>query len=513
MNAPDNARPDPDALLRRVKAEEARAQHTKLKIFFGFAPGVGKTYAMLESAQRLRAQGVDVVIGVIETHGRKETAGLLEGLQLLPRKLIEYRGTKLEEFDLAGALARKPTVLLLDELAHTNAPGMQHPKRYQDVQELLEAGIEVHTTLNVQHVESLNDVVAQITAVRVRETVPDAILDRADEIELVDLPPDDLLQRLREGKVYLREQAARAVDHFFQRGNLLALRELALRRTADRVDAEMQAYRLEHDIHSTWAAGERILVCVSPSPASARLARAARRMAAGLRAPWTAVYVEPTTIAPMSEADRSRLDAHLRLVESLGGDVVRLTGDRISTALLEHARKHNVTRILIGKPTHPRLRDRLRGSLLDDLVRGSGDIDVHVISGDDGGAPAPEPPRKPQGRVELRNLVWTTLLVAAATAAAALVRGVLASPDTVMLYLLVIMIVAVRFGRRASLLAAASSVAAYDFFFVPPYYTFAVSDVRHVLTFAMMFGVGVVMSSLTARIRQQERNALDREAR
>ncbi len=513
MTDSNGARPDPDALLRRVQAEEARERHTKLKIFFGFAPGVGKTYAMLESAQRLHAQGVDVVVGVIETHGRKETEAQLERLPLLPRKVVEYRGTQLEEFDLAQALARKPAVLLLDELAHTNAPGMQHPKRYQDVQELLEAGIEVHTTLNVQHVESLNDVVAQITQVRVRETVPDAILDRADEIELVDLPPDELLQRLREGKVYLREQAARAVDHFFQRGNLLALRELALRRTADRVDAEMQAYRLEHDIHGTWAAGERILVCVSPSPASARLARAARRMAAGLRAQWTAAYVEPIALAPLSEADRTRLDAHLQLVESLGGEVVRLTGDSISTALLAYARDKNVTRILVGKPTHPRLRDRLRGSLLDELVRGSGDIDVHVISGDEGKGPASAQPVKPREAFELRKLAWTTLLVAAATTAAFLVRGALALPDVVMLYLLVIMIVAVRFGRRPSLVAAALSVAGYDFFFVPPYYTFAISDARHMLTFAMMFGVGFVISSLTARIRQQEQNALDREAR
>jgi len=284
----DERRPDPDALLRRVQAEEVRRTRARLRIYFGYSPGVGKTFTMLEVARRLRADGTDVVVGCVETHGRQETAGLVEGLEVLPRRAVEYRGTLQQEFDLDGALARKPKVLLLDELAHTNAEGSRHPKRWQDAIELLEAGIDVWTTLNVQHVESLNDVVAQITFVRVRETVPDAVLDRADEIELVDLPPDQLLQRLGEGKVYLPEQARRAVDSFFRRGNLLALRELALRRTAERVDADVTAYRHQHEIRSTWAAGERILVCVGPSPTSASLIRGARRMAAGLRAPWVA---------------------------------------------------------------------------------------------------------------------------------------------------------------------------------------------------------------------------------
>ncbi len=513
MTDETDSRPNPDALLERVRAEEERQKRATLKIFFGFAPGVGKTYAMLESARRLRAQGVDVVVGCVETHGRAETAELVEGLEVLPRLEVEYRGTRLAEFDLDRALARRPRVLLLDELAHTNAPGVRHAKRYQDVLELLDAGIEVHTTLNVQHVESLNDVIAQITAVRVRETVPDAVLDRANEIELVDLPPEALLERLRAGQVYLGEQAARAADHFFRRGNLLALRELALRRTADRVDADVQAYREQHEIHRTWAAAERLLVCVGPSPSSSRLIRAARRMAAGLRAPWVAAYVEPTATAPLSRADRERRDAHLRLAESLGGEVIRLTGPRVSEALLVHARRHNVTRIIIGKPTHARLRDLLRGSLLDEVVRGSGDIDVHVISGDESEAAPVQQPPATRSQAHLAEYLWSGLLVLLATGAAAATRSWLAPADQVMVFLLVIMVVAARFGRGPSLVASALSVAAYDFVFVPPYYTFAVSNERHVLTFVVMFAVGVLISSLTLRIRRQELNARERETR
>src|SRR6266849_5609385 len=300
-------RPDPEALLARVKEEEARRRKGKLKVFFGAAAGVGKTYAMLEVAREQRADGVDVLIGYVETHGRAETDALLEGLEVLPARSIEYRGAALREFDLDGALARSPALILVDELAHTNAPGSRHAKRWQDVEELLDAGIDVYTTVNVQHLESLNDVVAQITGVLVRETVPDSILDQADELELIDLPPDELLQRLREGKVYVSEQARRALDHFFHKGNLIALRELALRRTADRVDAQMQVYRSTHAITETWPTTERMLVCVSPSPLSARLVRATRRMAARLRAEWLAVYVETPAHLRLSETDRERV--------------------------------------------------------------------------------------------------------------------------------------------------------------------------------------------------------------
>jgi two-component system sensor histidine kinase KdpD len=314
-----NDRPDPDLLLRKVKAEEARSRRGKLKIFFGFAPGVGKTYRMLQVARDLvYDQHADVVVGIVETHGRTETAALILGLELLARRKVEYRGRALEELDLDAALARKPKILIVDELAHTNAPGSRHAKRWQDVRELVEAGIDVFTTLNVQHVESLNDVVAQITHVQVRETLPDSVLDEADEMELVDIAPEELLARLAEGKVYLPEQARRAADHFFKRGNLLALRELALRRMAQTVDEDVREYREEHGVQSTWPAGERIMVCVGPSPSSGRLIRAGARVAAGLRSPWVAAYVAPTALEGMSDQDREQLESHLRLAESLG---------------------------------------------------------------------------------------------------------------------------------------------------------------------------------------------------
>ncbi|HEX4335526.1 MAG TPA: sensor histidine kinase KdpD [Polyangiaceae bacterium] len=511
MTAPD-IRPDPDALLARIHSETTRAERAKLRIYLGYAPGVGKTFSMLSAARELRESGKDVVIGLVETHARYDTAALVLGLEMLPRRKIDYKGRTLEEFDLDAALARKPRVLLLDELAHTNAPGARHAKRWQDVLDLLDAGIDIHTTVNIQHVESLNDVVAQITTVRVRETVPDSILARADEVELVDLPPDELLARLRDGKVYLTEQASRAVDNFFRRGNLLALRELALRRAADRVDLDILAHREANAISTTWPTQERILVCVGPSPASARLIRAAARMAVRLHAPFVAAYVEAVTGPSMSDEDRERLEAHLRLAESLGGDVARLSGATIARALVAHARRENFTRIVIGKPTHSRLRDLVRGSLLDEVVRGSGEIDVHVISGE--GVVAP-PPRTADGksgaRIDVLAYAAAAGLVTAATSVSVLGRNVFALPDEAMLYLMTIMVVAARLGRGPSVLAAALSVASYDFFFIPPFYTFAVSDARHTLTFSMMFGVGLVISGFTLRIRRQEQEARSRE--
>lgn len=504
----NDGRPDPDALLQRVTADERR--RTPLKVFFGFAPGVGKTFAMLESARRLKAQGVDVVVGIVETHGRSDTAALLDGLEVLPRRSLDHRGKAVTEFDLERALARRPKVLLLDELAHANVEGSRHARRWQDVLELLDAGIEVHTTLNVQHVESLNDVVAQITRVQVRETVPDALLERADAIELVDLPPDELLKRLADGKVYLPEQAQRASEHFFRRGNLLALRELALRRTAERVDKDVQAYRALHEIQTTWPAGERVLVCVGPAPASARLIRAARRIAAGLRAPWFAACVT-SPVRPLNQQDTRTLEANLSLAESLGGELVRLDGTSVAEELLNWARVHNVTRIVLGKPTHTWWRDRVRGSLLDALVRGSGDIDVLVISGDDDTRERRESAVAPSATSWWSWLAATALVFVTAGIAFVLQRT-FSIPDPEMLFLAAIMIAAAAFGRGPAVLAASLSVAAYNFFFVPPFFTFAVTDTRYVLTFALMFGVGVVISALAGRLRAQEFAARSRES-
>ncbi|UQA55586.1 sensor histidine kinase [Polyangium aurulentum] len=504
-------RADPDLLLRRVQAEEARARRGKLKIFFGASPGVGKTYAMLEAARREKAAGRDVVLGYIETHGRAETAQLCAGLETLPRQTVTYRGKGLEELDLDAALRRRPAVVLVDELAHTNAPGVRHPKRWQDVFELLEAGIEVWTTLNVQHIESLNDVVSQVTHVRVRETLPDAVLERADEIELVDLPPDALLERLREGKVYRPETAERAEAQFFRRGNLLALRELALRKTAERVDTDVLAYRREQGIGATWAVAEHILVCIGPSPASADLVRAARRMAAGLRARWTAATVETPATGGFSQRDRARVTQHLRLAQELGASVATLSGQRMSEAILDYAREHNVTRIILGKPTHPRIRDMLFGSMLDEVVRGSGDIDVHVIAGEPREKETPAPrPRAPRS---MSAYLWSAASVAAATALAVSLSSVLDLADAIMVYMLEIVIVAYRFGRGPALLASALSVATLDFYFVAPHHTFAVADLRHLATFAGLFLVGFVTSGLAERVQRQATSARMREAR
>lgn len=511
-----DGRPDPDDLLKRVNAEHASAKRGKLTIFFGAAPGVGKTYAMLEAARAEKILERDVVAGVVETHGRYDTSALLIGLELLPRRKVLHRKVVLQEFDIDAALARRPGVLLVDELAHTNAPGSRHIKRWQDVEEILDAGIDVFATLNVQHIESLNDVVAQITGVVVRETVPDAVLAQANEVRLIDLPPQDLLERLREGKVYLREQAARATDNFFRKGNLIALRELALRQTAARVDADMDSYRRLHGIERTWAVGERILVCVSPSPASARLVRATRRMASLASAGWIAAYMETPESLRLSAVARERVTEHLRLAERLGAEVVTLSGERPSETILQYARSRNVTRIVLGKPTHPRWRDLFRPSFLEEMVRASGQIDIHVISGEETAPPEPAGPER-----KTRSSSTTTgphlfagfTAVALATLFSWFVFGQTQLPDVVMIYLLGIVLVAARFGYVPSILAAVLSVIAYDFFFIPPYFSFAVSDLRHTTTFAVMFVVAFVISGLTKRIREQAESARGRELR
>src|SRR5690349_5609658 len=468
-------RPDPEALLERVREEERRAGRGKLKIFFGASPGVGKTYAMLEEARARRRAGVEVVVGVVETHGRAETAALLEGLDVLPRRRVEYRGITLEEFDLDAALARRPALLLVDELAHTNAPGSRHARRSQDVEELLAAGINVYTTLNVQHLESLNDVVAQITGVAVRETVPDSIFDQADELEVADLSAEDLLQRLKEGKVYVPEQAARAIDRFFRKGNLIALRELALRRAAQRVDAQMRGYMREHGIRETWPAGDRLLVCIGPNPASVRLVRSGKRMAAGLQADWIVVFVEAPGLR-ISASDRESLAESLQLAQELGAQTVSLSGVNVADEILAYARTNNITKILVGKPTHARWRDRLFGSLHDHLVRGSGDIDVYVITGEvDEERP---PPRRVEARpAPLAEYRQAGLIMAVCTAVGLLVfPAYLSLTDVGMLFLLAAGVVASRYSRGPSVLAAFLAIAFFDFFFVPPQFTFAVTD-------------------------------------
>jgi len=507
-------RPDPEALLARVKAEEAHQRRGKLKIFLGAAAGVGKTYAMLEAAREQKADGVDVLVGYVETHGRAETDALLQGLEILPARMVDYRGTALRELDLDAALARRPALILVDELAHTNAPGLRHAKRWQDVVELLDAGIDVYTTMNVQHLETLNDVVAKITGVVVRETVPDSVFEQADEIELIDLPPDELLERFKDGKVYMPEQAQEAVKNFFRKGNLIALRELALRRTAERVDAQMRVYMHEHAIGKAWPTVERLLVCISPGPESARLVRAAKRMADRLGAPWVAAYVETPRQLRLPAEVRDRVTQTLRLAEQLGAETVRLPGEKMSEAILRFAHDRNVTKIVVGKPRRQLWTRILIGSIVDALVQGSGDIDIYVISAEREQHGAPPAPRARRAiPSDWAPYGWATAVVALATGAAWLTLPYFELANLVMVYLLGIVVVATRYGQGPSLVASILSVAALDFFFVPPVFTFAVSDVKYLFTFVVMLVVGLVTSGLAARIRTQAEAARLREQR
>jgi two-component system, OmpR family, sensor histidine kinase KdpD len=506
----DTQRPDPDALLRRVQAEESRQAEGKLKVFFGANPGVGKTYAMLEAAHEQRRDGVDVVIGVVETHGRAETETLVDGLEALPRRAVEYRGTQLQEFDLDGALARRPTVILIDELAHSNAPGLRHAKRWQDVQELLKAGITVYTTVNVQHLESLNDVVAQITGVRVRETVPDSMFERADDVELIDLPPDDLLQRLKDGKVYVPEQVQHAIKNFFAKGNLIALRELALRRTAERVDQQMEVYRRDHAVVRTWPAAETIMVCVNTKPRGPRLIRAARQMAANLHAKWVAVYVQIPRHLRLPQTERDRLVQTLRLAEQLGAETVTLTGENVAQELLSYARSRNATKIIVGKPVRPIWKEWIFGSVVSDLVHRSGEIDIYVITGE-AGEGQPLVSRSFRRTSDVRDYVHAVFGVLCATAIAWLMFPYFAAANLIMMYLIAVIVIAIRWGRGPSVLASILSVATFDFFFVPPYFTFVVSDAQYLLTFGVMLVVALVISNLAVRLQQQAELARYRE--
>ncbi|MEO8392071.1 MAG: sensor histidine kinase KdpD [Chloroflexota bacterium] len=502
---------NPDELLAHILDQEAKNRRGKLKIFFGAAAGVGKTYAMLEAAQARRAEGIDVVAGYVEPHRRPETEALLEGLQIIPLRVIDYRGTQLREFDLDAVLARHPTLVLVDELAHTNAPGLRHPKRWQDVEELLEAGINVYTTMNVQHLESLNDVVAQITGAIVRETIPDSILASAEEVELIDISPDDLLKRLQEGKVYIPQQATQAMNSFFRKGNLMALRELSLRQTAQRVDEQIQVYRQNKAVAQVWPAGERILVCISPSPLSARLVRATKRLATSVHAVWMAIYVE-TPRTHLSEADRNRVIQTLRLAEQLGAETATLSGHNIAEEIVDYARKQNVSKIVVGKPIHSTWRDMLFGSVLNNLVRRSGAIDVYAISAEI------DTPQSTSSEGLPRKILWApylraVVIVVACTLLASVMHPYFAAANLIMVYLVGNVAVATRYGRGPSVISSFLSVLAFDFFFVTPFFTFAVSDTEYLITFAVMLLVALTISDMTVRIKEQAEAARERERR
>lgn len=507
----EDVRKSPEEILARIKAEESSNSRGHLKIFLGASAGVGKTYAMLEDARKLIKGGVDVVGGVVVTHGRKETDALLEGVESIPLKLVEYKSTKISEFDLDAVLARKPKVALVDELAHTNAPGSRHEKRWQDVEELLQAGIDVLTTVNIQHLESVNDLVAQITGIQVRETVPDTAFEKADEIELVDLPPDELIERLKEGKIYVPETASAALEHFFKKGNLMALRELALRVTADHVDADMLKYRRDTAVQDVWPIAGRFLVCVGPSPLSMRLVRATKRMSVSLRAEWIAAFVETPASAKLSEQDRQRVSRTLRFAQRLGADTVRLSGSNAPEELVSYAMRCNVSHIVIGKPARPRWREVLFGSVVDDLIRRSGNIDVYVISGDK--KTSEESVEVPFARASFdwKRYAYAVGLVVLATIVSKLLFDYLAPVNLVMLYLLAVVVVALRFGRGPSVIATILAVAAFDFFLVPPFLSFAVADTQYLITFLVMLIVGLTLSTLTSTVKQQAVIARKRE--
>jgi two-component system sensor histidine kinase KdpD len=484
----------------------------KLKVFFGASAGVGKTYAMLEAAHEQKADAVDVIIGWVETHGRAEAETLVRGLDVLPPRSVDYHGTVSREFNLDAALARRPQLILMDELAHTNAAGSRHPKRWQDVLELLSAGIDVYTTINVQHLESLNDVVARITGMRVNDTVPDSVLERADDVEIIDLPPDDLLQRLKDGKVHVPEQARQALQNFFRKGNLIALRELALRRTAERVDQQMEVYRRDHAVVRTWPAGETIMVCVNMKPRGSQLVRAARTMAVGLHAKWLAVYVQTPRHLHVPQADRDRVSQTLRFAEQLGAETVVLSGEHVAEELAAYAQTRNVTKIIVGKPVRSRWKEWVYGSVVADLVRNSGEIDVYVITGEAGeGRPLVSQTWKRTSHWRAYGL--GALGVAVSTLVAWQMFPYFSPTNLIMAYLIGVVLIATQLGRGPSILASILSVAAFDFFFVPPYFSFAVSDAEYLLTFAMMLAVALVISGLTVRIREQALLARQRERR
>jgi len=489
-------RPEPDALL----AEAAHDGRGRLKIYLGMAPGVGKTFAMLEGARRLRAEGIDVAVGLVETHGRKETQALLDGLEILPRKPVAYGGHVLQEFDIDAALARNPRVLIVDEYAHTNPPDGRHPKRWQDIDELLRAGIDVHTTLNIQHIEGLNDVVARITGVRVRETLPDSALERAADIELIDLTPEELIARLKEGKVYAGELAGRALENFFKPGNLSALRELALRRTADRVDQQLVGYMRAHAIEGPWPAGERIMVCVGRDASARTVIRAGHRLADQIGAPWIAVNIERSDALPADSAERDIVEDALKLAEQLQARVERIVGEDLPGELLAYARRNNVTQIVIGRSRESWWRQFVRRSLANELIRRSEGIPIHVV------VPEHDPPRvfrMPGVPLTWRALIYPPISVAVVVGLGLAISAISSLPNMSMLFLTAVLLGAVRFGVRAAVATALLAFPVWNFFFTEPYYTFEISSWNDLLTLSVFLIVGVVTGLLAGRVRDQ----------
>src|ERR1700676_1738263 len=523
MPSSSEQRPDPDLLLAKVKQQEAEAKRGKLRIYFGSSAGVGKTYAMLATARALKTEGRDVVAGVVETHGRSETAALLDVLEVVPAKAVPHRGREFADFDLDAALRRHPALILVDELAHSNLPGARHPKRWQDVDELLAAGVDVFTTLNVQHLESLNDVVGGITNVRVWETVPDTVFDDADEVVLVDIPAEELLERLKAGKVYVAQQAERAANNFFRKGNLMALRELALRRTADRVEGDVQAYRVDKSIASVWKTANALLTCVGPDAGAERVVRAAARLAGQLNAEWHAVYVETPALQRLPPSSRERILGTLGLAKELGATTAVIADADVATSVIAYARSHNLSKLGIGRDPARRLWPWQRSSG-QKLAMLAPDIDLIEIGRADGvmkngearssswpSMPGPEP--NDRRKFKRRRYLWAALACGGVTLLLLPLAARFDRSNIVAIFILTVVLVAVRFGRGAAAMAAVLSFFSFDFFFLPPRFSFAVSDVQYLLTFGIMLAVGLITRQLTAGLRFQARVAAHREER
>jgi two-component system sensor histidine kinase KdpD len=509
----EDHRPNPDELLKKIEDQERRQSRGKVKVFLGYSAGVGKTYTMLEEAHHQKEKGVDIVVACVESHGRKETEELLNGLESLPLKETEYKGIKIKEMDLDLVITRHPQLVLVDELAHTNAPGSRHFKRYQDVEELLDAGIDVFTTLNVQHLESMNDAVAQISGIRVKETIPDSVLDDANDIKIVDLPPKELIQRFKEGKVYVPDHATSALANFFNEGNLIALREMTFRRAAEHVDEQMLEYMQERSIPGPWPAGERLLVCIGNSQTlNERLVRTGRRLADEIQAEWYAIYVETPAHNRLSRKARQQALKGIELASTLGAKTSTSFGISISDEVIRFAKKNNVTRIIVGRPTHIHWRERIFGSVADQIVRMSGPIDLIIISDlgpsdTNGGEREEAPPR-----LLRRNPYWYSLwLVLLITIFCTVIRTFISPTNVVMFYLIVVVVAAISWGLWPAIFTAATSVVIFDFFFVPPMLSFRVTDSEYLITFGAFLFVGMVVALLVARSRDLANAAQRRE--
>jgi two-component system sensor histidine kinase KdpD len=507
----ETERPSPDDLLAQIKREESQSARGKLKIFFGMSPGVGKTYAMLQGARQKQTEGCEVVVGIVETHGRKETEALLDGMPIMPRTPVEYRGTTLNEMDLDAILTWHPGLAVVDELAHTNAPESRHPKRYQDVLELLDAGINVYTTLNVQHVASRSDTVRQITGVAISETVPDSIVDLADEIVLVDLTPEQLRSRLAEGKVYLGERAAWAADNFFRESNLTALREMALRIVAEHVDRSLRGIMSDERIAGPWKSGDRLLVAVSASPYSERLIRYTRRLASSMEASWIVANIERPRA--LSTQEQTRLTRYLALARQLGAEVVSTPGNDVGETLLRLARQHNVTQIVIGKPLGSRWRNVWKPDVLQWLIRKSGNIDIHMIPAEEM-VPLQHPSLEERfARAPWRGFGWALLITAGVTIFSLAVSGYTGYSAVALFYLLAVVLAGTRLRRGPTLFLAALSAILWNFLFVPPRFTFYISRFQDFMMFGAYFIVALVVGHLATQLREREQAERRREER